>query len=201
MVPGVKRQARQADYSPPISAEVKNTRIYTSASPYVFMAWCWTNWAQGQLDGGSALSQDRYLSRTTRKQKRRGKTSCLERDSNPGSQCLSGRRYLVPHSELAYENTRMCLTGGLYDSFLGCGIDFTDTERCRTNTDVTATHDPSVRVIGDNTAVSSTRRPPEFTAVLIPYSGEPGFKPQSGYWLFWQRIFVIVFSSFGQTSA
>jgi hypothetical protein len=36
--PGVKRPWREDDYSPPISAEVKNTRIYTSTPPYVFMA-------------------------------------------------------------------------------------------------------------------------------------------------------------------
>jgi hypothetical protein len=35
---GVKRPGREADYSPPTSAEVKNTWIYTSTPPYVFMA-------------------------------------------------------------------------------------------------------------------------------------------------------------------
>jgi hypothetical protein len=35
---GVKRMGREADHSPPTSAEVKNTRIYTSTPPYVFMA-------------------------------------------------------------------------------------------------------------------------------------------------------------------
>jgi hypothetical protein len=34
---GVKRQGRGVDYSPPTSAEVKLTWIYTSTSPYVFM--------------------------------------------------------------------------------------------------------------------------------------------------------------------
>jgi hypothetical protein len=35
--PGVKRQRREADHSPPTSAEVKKTRIYKSTPPYVFM--------------------------------------------------------------------------------------------------------------------------------------------------------------------
>jgi hypothetical protein len=36
--PGVKRQGREADYSPPTSAEVKKMWIYTSTPPYTFMA-------------------------------------------------------------------------------------------------------------------------------------------------------------------
>jgi hypothetical protein len=36
--PGVKRPGREDDHSPPTSAEVKNTWIYTSTPPYVFMA-------------------------------------------------------------------------------------------------------------------------------------------------------------------
>jgi hypothetical protein len=36
--PGIKRPGREADQSPPTSAEVKNTSIYTSTPPYVFMA-------------------------------------------------------------------------------------------------------------------------------------------------------------------
>jgi hypothetical protein len=36
--PGVKRQGSEADYSPPTSVEVRNTWIYTSTPPYVFMA-------------------------------------------------------------------------------------------------------------------------------------------------------------------
>jgi hypothetical protein len=36
--PGVKRQGREADHSPPTSAEVKKMWIYTSTPPYVFMA-------------------------------------------------------------------------------------------------------------------------------------------------------------------
>jgi hypothetical protein len=35
--PGVKRQGREADHSPPTSAEVKKMYIYTSTPPYVFM--------------------------------------------------------------------------------------------------------------------------------------------------------------------
>jgi hypothetical protein len=37
-VPGVKRQGREADHSPPTSAEVKKVWIYTSTPLYVFMA-------------------------------------------------------------------------------------------------------------------------------------------------------------------
>jgi hypothetical protein len=36
--PGAKRPGREADHSPPTSAEVKNTWIYTPTPPYVFMA-------------------------------------------------------------------------------------------------------------------------------------------------------------------
>jgi hypothetical protein len=37
-VPGVKRWRREADYSPPSSAEVENAWSYTSTPPHVFMA-------------------------------------------------------------------------------------------------------------------------------------------------------------------
>jgi hypothetical protein len=37
---GVKRPGREADHSPPSSAEVKNAWSYTSTPKYVFMAWC-----------------------------------------------------------------------------------------------------------------------------------------------------------------
>jgi hypothetical protein len=36
--PEVKRQGREADHSPPTSAEVKKMRIYTFTPLYVFMA-------------------------------------------------------------------------------------------------------------------------------------------------------------------
>jgi hypothetical protein len=36
--PGVKRPGREVDHSPPTSAEVKKMWIYTSTSPYAFMA-------------------------------------------------------------------------------------------------------------------------------------------------------------------
>jgi hypothetical protein len=38
---GVKRPGREADHSPPSSAEVKNMRIYTSAPQRALMTWCW----------------------------------------------------------------------------------------------------------------------------------------------------------------
>jgi hypothetical protein len=37
---GVKLPAREADHSPPSSAEFKNVWSYTSTPPYFFMAWC-----------------------------------------------------------------------------------------------------------------------------------------------------------------
>jgi hypothetical protein len=36
----VKRPGREADHSPPSSAEVKNAWSYTSTPQYVFVAWC-----------------------------------------------------------------------------------------------------------------------------------------------------------------
>jgi hypothetical protein len=36
----VRRTEREADHSPPSSAEVKNAWCYTSTHQYVFMAWC-----------------------------------------------------------------------------------------------------------------------------------------------------------------
>jgi hypothetical protein len=38
--PRVKRPRSESNRSPPTSAEVKNTWIYTSTPPYVFMALC-----------------------------------------------------------------------------------------------------------------------------------------------------------------
>jgi hypothetical protein len=38
--PGVKRLGREADHSPPTSAEAKKIWIYTSIPPYSFMAYC-----------------------------------------------------------------------------------------------------------------------------------------------------------------
>jgi hypothetical protein len=41
--PGVKRQGREADHSPPARAEVKKLWIHTSTPPYAFMAQCLIN--------------------------------------------------------------------------------------------------------------------------------------------------------------
>jgi hypothetical protein len=38
--PGIKRQGRKADHSPPTNAEDKKMWIYTSTPPYAFMAQC-----------------------------------------------------------------------------------------------------------------------------------------------------------------
>jgi hypothetical protein len=37
---GVKRPGREADHSPPSSAEIKNAWNYTSTPQYAFMVWC-----------------------------------------------------------------------------------------------------------------------------------------------------------------
>jgi hypothetical protein len=37
LFPGVKRPGPEADHSPPTSAEVKKTWVYTSTPPYDFM--------------------------------------------------------------------------------------------------------------------------------------------------------------------
>jgi hypothetical protein len=47
--PGVKRPGREADHSPPTSAEVKKIWIYTSTSTYAFMSLCLISYAQEQL--------------------------------------------------------------------------------------------------------------------------------------------------------
>jgi hypothetical protein len=47
--PGVTRPGREADHSPPASAEVKRMWIYTSTPPYALMAQCLISQAQGQL--------------------------------------------------------------------------------------------------------------------------------------------------------
>jgi hypothetical protein len=44
---GVKRPGREADHSPPSSAEVKES--YASTPQYAFMAWCLVRKAQEQL--------------------------------------------------------------------------------------------------------------------------------------------------------
>jgi hypothetical protein len=39
-VPGALSPGREADHSPPTSAEVKKTWVYTSTPPHAFMAYC-----------------------------------------------------------------------------------------------------------------------------------------------------------------
>jgi hypothetical protein len=41
--PELKRPGREANHTPPTSAQVKKTWTYTSTAPYVFMAWCLVN--------------------------------------------------------------------------------------------------------------------------------------------------------------
>jgi hypothetical protein len=41
VLPEVKRTGREANHTPPLSADISNDWICTSTSPYVFMAWCW----------------------------------------------------------------------------------------------------------------------------------------------------------------
>jgi hypothetical protein len=47
LFPGIKRPGREADHSPPTSAEVKKMWVYTSTPPYAFMASAYV--VQGQL--------------------------------------------------------------------------------------------------------------------------------------------------------
>jgi hypothetical protein len=44
--PGEKLQGREADHSPPASAEIKRMWIYTSTPPYAFMTWCLITYSQ-----------------------------------------------------------------------------------------------------------------------------------------------------------
>jgi hypothetical protein len=46
---GVKRAGREADHSPPASAEAKNALVYTPTPPYVLVTQCLISEAQGQL--------------------------------------------------------------------------------------------------------------------------------------------------------
>jgi hypothetical protein len=48
-LPGVKRPWREADHSPPTTAEVTKMLIFTSAPPYVFITKCLINYAHGQI--------------------------------------------------------------------------------------------------------------------------------------------------------
>jgi hypothetical protein len=47
---GAKRPGREADHSPPTSGGVKKTWIYTSTTPYVFMAQWLINYALKQFN-------------------------------------------------------------------------------------------------------------------------------------------------------
>jgi hypothetical protein len=47
--PGVKQPRREADHSPPTSAEIKKTWVYTSTPPQVFMAQCLISYVQVQI--------------------------------------------------------------------------------------------------------------------------------------------------------
>jgi hypothetical protein len=47
--PGGKRPRREADYSPPFNAEIKNARSYTSPSSYVFIdKFTFVSWSYGK---------------------------------------------------------------------------------------------------------------------------------------------------------
>jgi hypothetical protein len=51
---------READHSPPASAEIKKIWIYTSTPPYAFMASCLISYAQGELYIYLTLYDDHY---------------------------------------------------------------------------------------------------------------------------------------------
>jgi hypothetical protein len=83
---GVKRPGREADHSPPSSAEVNSAWTYTSTPQYTFMAWRSVK-AEGQLiDEGewSASCSGRYIprdGRLGRPQSRSGRGG--EQNKNP----------------------------------------------------------------------------------------------------------------------
>jgi hypothetical protein len=63
---GVERPGREADHSPPSSAEVKNAWNYNSTPQYTFMAWClvkpgyedvdWIHLTQNRIQWGDAVN-------------------------------------------------------------------------------------------------------------------------------------------------
>jgi hypothetical protein len=53
--PGVKWPGRKSDHSPPTSAEVKKTRVYTSTTPYVFIPIRLHGVVLDQLNTGTSL--------------------------------------------------------------------------------------------------------------------------------------------------
>jgi hypothetical protein len=64
--PGGKRQGREADHSPPSSAEVNNVWSYTSTPQYAFMVWCSVT-AQKQIYIYTYLLNRGYIIRCRRK--------------------------------------------------------------------------------------------------------------------------------------
>jgi hypothetical protein len=46
---GAKAPGREADHSPPSSAEIKNIWSYTSTRPYALVAWCLMSCVKGQF--------------------------------------------------------------------------------------------------------------------------------------------------------
>jgi hypothetical protein len=58
---GVKRPGREADNSPPSSAEVKKAWSYTSTPQYVFMAWCLDNFTFTFIKNNIDLMQLSYF--------------------------------------------------------------------------------------------------------------------------------------------
>jgi hypothetical protein len=57
---GVKRPGREADHSPPSSADVNNAWNYTSTPPYIFVVWCldkyrMCSWRDTYLSPGTTL--------------------------------------------------------------------------------------------------------------------------------------------------
>jgi hypothetical protein len=75
--PAVQMPGREANHSPPISAEVKNTWIYTSTHIYAFVASCFISYAQEHLHQYLTVSKPslRMLSDGHRRLYPRGKTT------------------------------------------------------------------------------------------------------------------------------
>jgi hypothetical protein len=111
---GVKWSWREADHSPPSSAEVKGWMELYHHSPntpswrgaplknrdnftFTFTLWiCWT--VYDSLVGGIGPTQGLYLHTGQHNVEKTGTHPCLEWNSNPRSQCSSGRRQYVPQT-------------------------------------------------------------------------------------------------------
>jgi hypothetical protein len=92
---GVKRPGREAEHSPPSSAEVKNAWGYTSAPPYALMEWCLfkhrDNLTLPPWTGDRPVARPLPTQDSTT-QINADMHPCPVRDSNPRTQCSGDPR-------------------------------------------------------------------------------------------------------------